>query len=82
MNPTTARAALIADIAAICVESMQHDAEQNRNAEIIVRYSDCICYVVIRQNRQRPETRKRTKSGRPYAQMWRVVKWIDEEAKS
>lgn len=46
---------------------------------VIVRYPGYTRRAVIRQNRNKPSTRKRTKSGRLYAEQWRVVKWIGAE---
>ncbi len=45
---------------------------------VLVRYPDYTRRAVIRQSRYRPETRKRTKSGRAYAQVWHIVRWLDE----
>lgn len=45
---------------------------------VIVRYPDYVRRAVIRQSRYRPETHKRTKSGRPYAEVWHIVKWLED----
>jgi hypothetical protein len=45
---------------------------------VLVRYPDRVRRAVIRQNRYKPSVRKRTKSGRAYAQVWHIVRWIDE----
>lgn len=54
-------------------------AERGMTGDIVVtvRYPGYTRRAVIRQNKHRPSIRKRTKSGRPYAQIWRVVKWLD-----
>ena len=44
---------------------------------VIVRYPGYTRRAVIRRTRYKPSTRKRTKSGRLYAQTWYVVEWLD-----
>lgn len=47
---------------------------------VTVRYPGYTRRAVIRQSRYTPSICKRTKTGRPYAQVWHVVKWLDGEA--